>query len=270
MRQSVDKIAGLPGIADIKDNKRVPRGFSSLVSEFIDQVDRYHATVRKFLPIPEDAKRPGEPGGTNGCYVVPMGLSGVELINIYRTIRPWKDFRTLVQRLGELGEQQFKDIQSGHTGKDPEKIRMGGKAVREGRLRFAQRMEPCPFLDTNKQRCRIWDQRPMVCRYHHPITPAELSRPDHESYPYGVRAKNIRLPIKVQVALAQLDKRMMLQLSPFLHAGLLQLVQLTEGHMLQEVGEAPMKMQQDGQVAQRANRNVKHAAKFKKKKKKRK
>ena len=31
-----------------------------------------------------------------------------------------------------------------------------------------------------------------------------------------------------------------------------------------EVGEAPRKMQQDGRVAQRANRNVKHAKKFQK------
>ena len=43
---------------------------------------------------------------------------------------------------------------------------------------------------------------------------------------------------------------------------------LQEGQPIQEVGEAPQRMQQDGQVAQKANRNVKHAAKFKKKKKK--
>jgi hypothetical protein len=83
-----------------------------------------------------------------------------------------------------------------------------------------------------------------------------------------VKAKNIRLPVKVQVALAQLDKRMMLQMSPFLYAGALQLLQLGEGQPIQEVGEAPQRMQQDGQVAQKANRNVKHAAKFKKKKRK--
>ena len=40
--------------------------------------------------------------------------------------------------------------------------------------------------------------------------------------------------------------------------------QITEGHQLQEVGEAPARMQQDGQVTRRANRNVRHAAKFNK------
>jgi Fe-S-cluster containining protein len=197
-----------------------------------------------------------------------MGVSAIETLNIYRTIRTWKDFPQVARRLGELGEQQFKDIQSGHSGKDPEKIRMGGRAVRQGRLAFAQRKEPCPFLDVDKQRCRIWDQRPIVCRMHHPVTPPEWSQPDNEHYPSDVEAKNIRVPVKVQVGLAQLDKRMMLQMSPFMYAGILQLLQLGEGAVIQEVGEAPMRMQQDGHIAQRANRNVRHAKKFKKKSKK--
>lgn len=199
-----------------------------------------------------------------------MGLSAIEALDIYRAIRGWRDFPQVARRLGELGEQQFKDIQEGHAGKDPEKIRLGGKAVRSGRLKFAQRMEPCPFLDTAKERCRIWEQRPLVCRMHHPSTPSEWSFPDHEKYPDGVKAKNLRLPVKIQVALAQLDKRMMLQLSPFMYASVLQILQLAEGQLVQEVGEAPVRMQQDGHIQQRANRNVAHAKKFKKKKKKKK
>jgi hypothetical protein len=50
------------------------------------------------------------------------------------------------------------------------------------------------------------------------------------------------------------------------YASVLQLLQLGEGQMLQEVGEAPQRMQQDGRVAQKANRNVSHAKKFAKKK----
>ena len=42
-------------------------------------------------------------------------------------------------------------------------------------------------------------------------------------------------------------------------------LQLAEGALIQEVGEAPIKMQQDGHVAQRANRNVRHAKKYQKK-----
>ena len=271
MTSTLTKIGALPGVADIKDTKRVPRGFYPLVEEFLKHADAYHATARKHLPIVEDeVKRPGEPGGTGACYTAPMGVSGIEALQIYRTVRTWRDFQDVAKKLGELGEQQFKDIQAGHSGKNPEKLRMGGKAVKEGRITFAKRMEPCPFLDRKRDRCRIWEQRPLVCRMHHPTTPSEYSRPDHEAWPLAVKAKNIRLPVKVQVALAQLDKRMMLQMSPFMYAGVLQLLQLGEGQQIQEVGEAPQRMQQDGQVARKANRNVKHAAKFKKKKKKRK
>jgi Fe-S-cluster containining protein len=268
MSSALTKIGALPGIADIKDHKRLPRGFYALVESFVQHAEAYQAIARKHLPIAEDVKRPGEPGGTGDCYPAPLGVSTIEALNIYRTIRPWRDFQDVAKRLAELGEQQFKDIQAGHSGKSPEKIRMGGRAVREGRIAFAKRMEPCPFLDQKRDRCRIWEQRPLVCRMHYPTTPPELSRPDHEAWPIAVKAKNIRLPVKVQVQLAQLDKRMMLQISPFMYAGVLQLLQLSEGQPIQEVGEAPQRMQQDGQVAQKANRNVKHAAKFKKKKKK--
>ncbi len=271
MKDALDKIGALPGLADVAQTKRLPRGFYDLVDQFVEHADAYHAAVRTQLPVLNDGvKRPGEPGGTGPCYTAPLGVSTIEALNIYRRVRPWRDFQEVAQRLGELGEQQFKDIQSGHKGKDPEKIRMGSKAVRGGRLAYAKRMQPCPFLDEKKERCRIWEQRPMSCRMHHPLGGAELSRPDHEGYPEAVEAKNLRLPVKVQVALQQLDKRMMLQLSPFMFAGTLQLVQLAEGQLFQEVGEAPRRMQQDGQVAARANRNVKHAAKFKKKKKKKK
>lgn len=60
---------------------------------------------------------------------------------------------------------------------------------------------------------------------------------------------------------------MELQHSPFLYASVLQVVEMTQGQFLPEVGEAPIRVQQDGRVATRANRNVKHAKKYNKKKK---
>ncbi len=269
MKDALTKLSALPGIADISQTKRLPRGFSDLVDQFLENVDAYHAAVREQLPdVGEDAKRPGEPGGEGACHTAPMGVSTLEALAIYRRVRPWRDFQQVASRLGELGEQQFKDIQSGHSGKNPEKIRLGSKAVREGRVTYAKRMQPCPYLDPKKGKCRIWDSRPVACRMHHALGDLETHRPSHEGYPQDAQSKNIRLPVKIQVELQQLDKRMMLQVSPFLFAGTLQLLQLAEGQMLQEVGEAPQRMQQDGQVAGKANRNVKHAAKFKKKKKK--
>lgn len=268
MLAAVQKIAGLPGIADVKQSKRLPRGFYALAEEYLNHYDAYAEVVRKFLPV-QDAHRPGEPGGCGACYAVPMGMHAVDTLYLYRQVRTHREFQAMGQRMGELGEQQFKDIQAGHTGKDPEKIRMGGRAVRQGRIAFAKRRLACPFLNEDKQRCRIWDDRPIVCRMHYAVGAAEASDPGHADYPRGARAYNIRPPIKVQVALTQLDKRMMLELSPFLYAGVLQLVQLADGELLQEVGEAPRRMQQDGRIAERANRNVRHAKKFQKKKKKR-
>lgn len=269
IQATLDKISGLPGIADMKTTKRVPRGFSPLMKELLHNVDAYHDVLREQMGL-QDAKRPGEPGGCNACYTAPVGVSGIEALNIYRTARPWSDFRELITVLVEYAQEQYKDVQAGSTAKDPEKVRFGGKAVQNGRLAFAKKLHPCPMLDVSAQRCRVWNERPIVCRLHHPTTPPEKSKPDHPEFPKGVRAKNLRLPVRAQVTLQQMDKRLGLDLSPFLYASLPQIVQLSDGQQLQEVGEAPTRMQQDGSVARPANRNVAHAKKFQKKTKKKK
>jgi len=267
MVAAIEAIAALPALADVKENKRLPRGFYSRVQEYSRSYDAFVAVVGRYFPV-EDARRPGEPGGCGACHAAPMGLHTIETLNIYREFRTHRRFSQIAQRMGELGERQFQDIQAGHKGKDPEKIRMGSRAMQEGRLTFARRREPCPFLNVEKERCQIWEHRPMVCRMHHPVTPPEISDPTHEDYPKAVKGYNLRPPIKVQVLLRQIDKRMMLQLSPFMYAGVLQLAQLADGQLLQEVGEAPRRMQEDGQISRRANRSVPHAKKYKKGKKK--
>lgn len=254
----------MPGIADIKQTKRLPRGFSQAVQEIRDSYDAYFEGVREHLSGVDEAKRPGEPGGCGACYAAPMPVMGVEAISIYREVRSWRDFPKIAQRMAEQAEQQFKQIQSLHSGKDPERMRMSGKAVQKGRVAYAKTMQPCPFLDEGKQRCRIWEQRPVCCRMHLPLADEQQTRPDHEGWPMAVKAKNIRMPVRAQVTVRQLDKRLALELNPFLSASMLQLAQFAEGELIAEVGEAPRRMQQDGRVARKANRNVKHAKKFQK------
>ncbi len=262
IQATLDKISGLPGIADLKQSKRLPRGFGSLMKELLHHVDAYHDTLRQSMGL--DVKRPGEPGGTAACYTPPVGVSAIESLNIYRATRPWRDFPDLLKKLVELAQEQYKLIQGSATGKDAEKIRFGGKAVQQGRLAFAKQLHPCPMLDESAGRCRIWEHRPIACRMHHPITAPEWSMPNHAQYPKGVKAKNLRLPVRGQATMSQLDKRLGLELAPFLIAAVPQLVQLNEGQPFNEVGEAPVRMQQDGGVARPANRNVAHAKKFEK------
>ena len=268
LQAALDKVSGLPGVADIKQSLKAPRGFYDGVGEVRAAYDAYHSVVRKFLPIPEDTKQPGEVGGASGCYTGPMPVHGVEALAIYREIRTWRDFPQVAKRMGELGEQIFKNIQAGHTGKDPEKIRMAGKAVQNGRVAFAKEKHACPLLDQGSGRCRVWEHRPIACRMHYPLGDMESHDPAHPGWPKQAKAINLRLPVRQQVTMQQLDKRLGLELSPFLYAAVLQILQLAEGNLIQEIGEAPAKMQQDGQIANRANRNVRHAKKFQKKGKK--
>jgi Fe-S-cluster containining protein len=267
MEAALAKIAAMPGIADVATTKRAPKGLYEETRTLLRAYDDYIEATRVHLKV-VDARRPGEPGGTSGCYESPMGVSAIEQLLIYRTIRPWRDFPEVAQKLAARGEQQFRDISERHTGKDPEKLRLSEAAAFEGRIAFAKRKLPCPLLDEGKQRCRIWDVRPMVCRMHHPTGAPELHDPADASWPTKATAVNVRPSIKAQLELSQLEKRMGMQLAPFLDAGPLQLLQLAEGQLIQEVGEAPQRMQADGQVAPKANRNVAHAKKFQKDKRK--
>lgn len=266
MQAIVDEISGMQGIADIKSSQRVPRGFYDAVDRFLAAYDAYAAIVRDQMDL-TDKPRAGEGEGTVACHEMPMGVTPLEALAIYRKIRTWRDFPEVAERMSKQGEELFTDIQSGHKGGNPEQIRMTSRAVREGRAKYAARGHACPFLDEGKGRCRIWDVRPVVCRGHHITGPIELANPKHERHQES-KATNVRVPVRQQLAIGNLDRRMELALSPFLHVGVLQLLQMAEGEMITEVGEAPQKMQQDGRVAQRANRNVKHSAKNQKKKKK--
>lgn len=266
MQAAIDTIEALPGLADVATTKKLPKGFFAAVQTLTAAYDAYIAVVVKHMPALQSARRPGTPEGRNGCYEQPVGVTGVEGMAIYRNARLWKDFAPVAQELARLGEQQFKDIQQLHTGKDPEKIGMTSVAVQQGRVNFAKRGESCPLLDKTTLRCRAWEQRPFVCRMHHILSEPETADPAAPGWPQQVKVFNVRVPLRQQMALMQIEKRMLLTPAPFLNANILQWLQLAEGHQLGEVGEAPLRLAPDGQAPVKANRNKPGAKKFKDKK----
>lgn len=264
MQAALDAIAALPGLADVATTKKPPKGFFAAVRALAAAYDGYVAAVVQHTPALQKAARPGTPEGHRACYEQPIGVTACEGMTIYRHVRPWRDFPQVAQELARQGEQQYKDIQSRHTGKDPDKIAMTSSAVQEGRLSAARRGDLCPLLDRESRRCRAWDVRPFACRMHFVTTDPGWSDPRDPHYPKDVGAVNVRLPLRQQVALMQIEKRMLLNGAPFLYANVLQWLQLAEGQQLSEVGEAPLRLAADGQPAARANRNRPGAKKFEK------
>ena len=268
IQAAIDAIAALPDLADVATMKRLPKGFFAAVHALAGAYEAYIAAVTQRVPALKGSARAGTPEGQHACREQPVGVTGVEGMAIYRGARPWKDFAPVAQELARLGEQQFKDIQALHTGKDPEKIAMTSMAVQQGRLDFARRGEACPFLDPQGHRCRIWDERPFVCRMHHLLGDPREADPRSPGYPKQVKAYNVRMPLRQHVALMQIEKRMLMNAAPFLNANVLQWLQLAEGQLLAEVGEAPMRLAADGQAAAKANRNKPGAKKFSKEREK--
>lgn len=270
MQAAIDEIGALPGLADVATTKHLPKGFFAATHALVAAYDEYIRVVVDHTPALRDAPRPGTPAGWHACLEQPAATTGVEGLTIYRNIRPWKDFPQVAKELARTGELQFKDVQSLHTGKDPDKISMTGTAMQQGRLNFARRRELCPLLDPQTHRCRAWDVRPFACRMHFILTDHAWSDPKDPHYPEDVKPFNVRVPIRQQLALMQIEKRMMLGPVPFLNANILQWLHLAEGHQLAEAGEAPTRFAPDGQVAQKANRNRPGAKKFEKDKRKKK
>ena len=268
IQAAIDTIAALPDLADVAKTKKLPRGFFKAVQALASAYEAYIAAVTERVPALKSSARAGTPEGQFACREQPVGVTGIEGMAIYRATRPWPDFPAVAQALARLGEQQFKDIQALHTGKDPEKIAMGSTAVQQGRLDFARRGEPCPFLDPQAHRCRIWDQRPFVCRMHHVLGDPREADPRSPGYPKQVKAYNVRMPLRQHVALMQIEKRMLMGAAPFLNANVLQWLQLAEGQLLVEAGEAPGRLTPDGQAPPKANRNNPGAKKFNKEKEK--
>jgi Fe-S-cluster containining protein len=266
MQAALDELAGMPGIADVETTKQLPKGFYATVQRLIEHYDAYVKLAREHLGL-QDTPRAGEPGGCGSCYEAPFGVTGIELLNIYRQTRPRREFPQMAKSMGELGEVLFKEIQDRHKGKDPQKMRMGGKAVQGGRLAFAKTHQACPFLDVTKEKCKIWDHRPMVCRMHHVVGDTAIADPSHAQYPKGAKAKNLRLPVRQQASIAQLDKRMDLKMAPFMYAGILQLLQLSDGELIQELGEPKLRLGQDGRMQGKANRNRRGSKKSQRKRK---
>ncbi|MBL9105088.1 MAG: hypothetical protein JNL82_29350 [Myxococcales bacterium] len=264
LQAAIDEIAALPGLADVANTKKLPKGFFAAVQAMVAAYDAYVAVIVEHTPALKGAPRAGTPEGYRACHEQPVGVTGVEGLHIYRAIRPWKDFPQVAKELARTGEQQFKDVQALHTGKDPDKISMTGAAVQQGRLNFAQRGELCPLLDPATHRCRAWDVRPFACRMHFVLTDPTWSDPRDPHYPRQVKAFNVRMPIRQQLALMQIEKRMLLNAVPFLNANVLQWLHLAEGGALAEVGEAPVRFAPDGQAAVKANRNNPGAKKFEK------
>lgn len=268
IQAAIDAIAALDGLADVATTKRLPRGFFAAAQALTAAYDDYIRVVVEHTPALQTAARPGTPQGWRSCYEQPIGVTGVEGLAIYRAIRPWKDFPQVAQELARTGEAQYKEIQALHTGKDPDKISMAGPAVQQGRLNSARRRELCPLLDPETHRCRAWDNRPFACRMHFVLSDPAWTDPQDEHFPKQVQAVNVRMPLRQQVALMQIEKRMMLAPAPFLNANILQWLHLAKGEGLSEAGEAPVRFAPDGQPAVKANRNRPNAKKYEKGKKK--
>ena len=106
-----------------------------------------------------------------------------------------------------------------------------------------------------------------MCRMHHLLGDPLEADPRSPGYP-KVKAFNVRMPLRQQVALMQIEKRMLMNAAPFLNANVLQWLQLAEGQLLTEVGENPQRLTADGQAPPKANRNKPGAKKFSKEKEK--
>jgi Fe-S-cluster containining protein len=156
-------------------------------------------------------------GCAHCCNLMPAGISGTELLFLYRGLWQTGRFSRLFRRclearelLAETNLQQRRLI-----GKAP------GGPTRDKLLEsYAERGQPCPFLLDN--RCQVYAFRPFACRMHFSLSPPGWCRPAHFQYPYAVRF-NLEPGECVYLALERLDRHLGLELCDLMVCGLLEL-----------------------------------------------
>lgn len=263
---SVTAIADLPGLSDLSRTKVLPQGFFRAVKSMWSAYDRYSQDLRKAMNW-ESMHPAGQGAGCSGCFDAPMHVSPAESLTIANSIATRPDFPKLAQALQDRAKQVLEDIHAEQKVKDPNKA--DPYALQKGRHRYYRRALPCPFLDSDKQKCTIHEIRPMSCRMHLIGDPAERVKGDHPEREQA-EVVNIRLPARTQLSINQhIDKRMG-QISPLLFAGVLQAFELGQGQPVRERGQARQKTGRDGKVVAPANRNSKNSKKQQKQRQKQK
>ncbi|RMF77574.1 MAG: YkgJ family cysteine cluster protein, partial [Planctomycetota bacterium] len=144
-------------------------------------------------------------GCSNCCIDLVRGISTPEIINIYNHVRRWDDCKQLFEYHRESAEtfskMLFEKIVPGEQPPAGDDERIAETHIEYNRLN-----RPCGFLDQQTGCCRIYEVRPIACRYFFSLDPPETCSPLHVKY-LNRRTRTVHLPPEIHQLLREINKR---------------------------------------------------------------
>lgn len=178
MASALRAILGLEGLERFPSDKALPAGFFERYTDALCAYDRYIAHVLDAESLAVSCR-----AGCAACcaHELARGIGTLEILAIYRLVRPWPDIGAIYERAGE-NSVAFRRLLAAELARDPRPLGPDDPRVLSAHLAYNRLKRPCPFLDQAQGACRIYPVRPLVCRWFFNLSPAEWCDPDSPHY----------------------------------------------------------------------------------------
>lgn len=194
-------VRDLPGLADFRSTRTLPRVFFDQFNAFLSAYDRLIDFVLGFSG--DDTRIKCTKGCANCCVDLVRGMTTPETVNIYHHVRNWPDVRALFEYHKESAELFVNILMATMQpdeggGRDPR--------IAEAHLDYNRQGRPCGFLDQKTGACRIYAVRPLACRFIFSLDPPETCSPLNVLY-LERRTRTVHLPEEVHRLIREIDHR---------------------------------------------------------------
>lgn len=203
MSEHLTKVRDLPGLAEFRTTKSLPRAFFTHFNAFLAIYDRMIDSVMKFSG--DDQRIRCTKGCANCCTDLVRGMTTPEIINIYHHVRTWPDVKALFEYHKESAElfvniliSKMQSDEGAPGGRDPR--------IAEAHIDFNRLNRRCAFLDVETGCCRIYPVRPLACRYFFSLDPPENCSPLHVLY-LERKARTVHLPEEIHAIIREIDRK---------------------------------------------------------------
>ncbi len=175
----LELILALDGLERFATERSLPAAFFSEYTAALDAYDRYIAHIIAAEPLAVTCK-----AGCDACcrHELARGVTPVEILAIYRLVRPWEDIGSVYAAAGESAVA-FQRLLKEALEADPRALAPSDDPrVFAAHLRYNQLQRPCAFLDQDNGVCRIYPVRPLVCRWFYNLSPPDWCLPSHPNH----------------------------------------------------------------------------------------
>lgn len=203
MATALGAILALDALDRFRTTRALPAAFFSHLTDALAAYDRYIGRL-----LASDGRPVTCQAGCAACchHELARGVTAVEILAIYRFVRPWPDIGTLYEAAGE-NAVAFQRLLAAEVARTGAPLAVNDPRVYSAHVAYNRLERPCPFLDQAAGTCRIYPVRPLVCRWFYNRSPKDWCVPSHPNY-LARDAVGINPDAAINDLLGQIDLRL--------------------------------------------------------------